>query len=375
MGPQFTLSIAPVALLALLTACGGGGGGGGGGGNGVSSGPPDVVAPTVTAMTPAEDLSDIPINSKLTATFSEAMIATAIGTGNFRLTDGVSSIAGTVSYDATNHIAVFTPTGGLAPSTRYTATIVTGIKDLAGNPLTTDFAWCFVTAVSAFATAPGVTITVPAGAATNVAMNSEVSATFSQDMDAPTIAAGRFTVAENGVTPVSGRVTYFGRTATFAPTRELASNTTYTATITTGVVSLAGVASDANVTWSFTTGTHVDVTAPVGTIPVSAESGVKKRIDVVFSEPMNPATFTTASFTVTGPGAAPVIGTVALDTASNTATFTRINHLTTPVISHPSPVSDLEPNTTYTATLTTGVTDTVGTALTGNLVWSFTTAP
>jgi hypothetical protein len=70
-----------------------------------------------------------------------------------------------------------------------------------------------------------------------------------------------------------------------------------------------------------------------------------------------------------------VIGTVAFDVASNTATFTRINHLITPVAFHPAPVSDLEPNTTYTATLATGVKDMAGNALTGNLVWSFTTAP
>jgi len=38
-------------------------------------------------------------------------------------------------------------------------------------------------------------------------------------------------------------------------------------------------------------------------------------------------------------------------------------------------VSVLEPNTTYTVTLTTGARDMAGNALTGNLVSSFTTTP
>jgi hypothetical protein len=66
---------------------------------------------------------------------------------------------------------------------------------------------------------------------------------------------------------------------------------------------------------------------------------------------------------------------VAFDASNNTATFTRIKHLTTPVDFHPTPVSNLEPGTTYTATLTTGAKDLAGNALASNRVWSFTTAP
>jgi hypothetical protein len=56
-------------------------------------------------------------------------------------------------------------------------------------------------------------------------------------------------------------------------------------------------------------------------------------------------------------------------------TFTRINHLTTPVQFHPTPVSELDPSTTYTATLTTGAEDMAGNALASSVVWSFTSAP
>ena len=378
------LSLAALAALIFAAGCGGGGGGGGGAGggsgsNGGNSGPPDTTAPTVTAMTPGEDNRGIATNSRLTATFSETMVAAAINTENFRLTDGTNAIPGTVSFDASNHIAVFRPTGGLAPDKRYTATVITGIKDLSGNPLTTDFAWCFVTGGTPDSTAPGVTSTIPVNAATDVAINRKVSATFSEEMNSSTLTPASFTLAGPGATPVSGTVTYLSGTAVFTPARAFASNTAYTATITTGVMDLVGNASLANVTWSFTTGATADTTAPVAisTNPVSAETSVaiSRTINITFSEPMDPATITTANFTVAGPGTLPVVGTVAFDAINNTATFTRILHLTTPVDFHPTPVSYLDANTTYTATLTTRAKDMAGNALANNLVWSFITAP
>jgi len=145
-------------------------------------------------MSPGEDTgggSGIPgngTNSKLTATLSEAMVAAMItaidpvtnNPANFRLSTEFNAVSGAASYDATNHIAVFTPTSELAPNTRYTATIITGIKDLGGNPLTTDFAWCFVTGGAADTTAPDVAFMIPTNAVTGVAVNRKISATLAR---------------------------------------------------------------------------------------------------------------------------------------------------------------------------------------------------
>lgn len=374
------LLLTALAVLIFTAGCGGGAGSGSGsssGSNGGNSGPSDTTAPTVTVMAPGEDNRGIAINSRLTATFSEAMVPAAINADNFRLTDGINSIPGTVSFDASNHIAVFTPTGNLVPNTRYTATVITGIKDLGGNPLTTDFAWCFVTGDTADSTAPSVTSSIPVNAATGVAINRKISATFSEEMKSSTLTPASFTLTGPGATPISGTVTYLGGTAVFAPTQALAPNTAYTATITTGVMDLVGNASLANVTWGFTTGANADATAPavMSTSPASAAPGVaiSSTIMVTFSEPMDPATITTENFRVTGPGTTPVVGTVAFDPINNTATFTRILHLTTPVDFHPTPVSYLDANTTYTVTLATRAKDMAGNALANNLVWSFTT--
>jgi hypothetical protein len=307
---------------------------------------------------------------------------------NFRLTDGtitngtINYLPGTVSYDSTNHIAVFAPAALLGSNTKYTATIITGVKDLAGNPLSPDFAWCFTTsAAGSDVTAPGVTFT---DASSDVAVNRKITATFSKDMDSSTIPAS-FTVTGPGGASVSGTVIYIRRMAVFTPSSNLLSSALYTATITTGVTGVKDLAGNngslPSVAWSFTTGASADVAAPVvsSTSPVGNAQGVgfSSTINVTFNEPMDPATITTATFLVTGPGATgaigPVVGTVGFDTSTRTATFTRQNHSTTPGVCQPTPASWLERNAMYTATLTTGAKDMAGNALASNFVWSFNT--
>lgn len=100
---------------------------------------------------------------------------------------------------------------------------------------------------------PTVYATSPVNNATNVAVSSPITATFSEAMDATTISTGTFTIAG-----VAGTVTYSGTTATFTPSAELKPLTTYTATITTGVKDVDGSAMKADYTWSFTTGGNID---------------------------------------------------------------------------------------------------------------------
>jgi hypothetical protein len=97
-----------------------------------------------------------------------------------------------------------------------------------------------------------VTLTNPADAATGVALSKRVYATFSEAMDPLTITNMTFTL-KDGVTPVSGIVTYVGLVATFTPTSNLAVNTLFTATITTRAKDLAGNALAVNKVWTFTT--------------------------------------------------------------------------------------------------------------------------
>ena len=321
--------------------------------------------PTVSSTIPTNAATGVPINSQLAVTFSEAMNPATINNTTFILKQGTTPVTGTVSY--VNGTAIFTPATALTPNTLYTATITTGAKtteatDLDDNALAANFVWSFRTSASTDATRPTVSSTIPADNDTGVPINSQLAATFSKAMNPATITDTTFTL-QQGITPVPGTVNYVSGTATFAPATNLTINTFYTATITTGATDLTGNALATKFVWSFTTGASTDTTAPTvsSTIPTDIATGVpiNQTVNATFSKAMDPATITTANFTVTGPGATTVIGTVAYVGASQIATFT--------------PASNLEPNTTYTNTITTGVKDLAGNALVSDFVWSFTT--
>ncbi|MBE0502884.1 MAG: DUF3494 domain-containing protein [Desulfuromonadales bacterium] len=209
---------------------------------------------------------------------------------------------------------------------------------------------------------PMVSSTVPANNATGVAIGSSLTATFSEEMNSTTITDTTFTLMQ-GVTAITGTVTYSGVTAVFAPTNPLISDTLYTATITTGATDLDGNALASNYVWSFTTGLMVDAIAPLvaSTVPLDLATDVATNTSVTatFSEAMNPATISTATFSVKETDLGTVVGGT-VNLVGTTATFTPTNLLTA--------------NTNYTATVTTGAQDLAGNALAADKIWSFTTS-
>jgi hypothetical protein len=292
------------------------------------------------------------------AVFTETMDPTTINTTTFTLTQGGAAVAGTVSYSGTT--AVFRPASSLAANTDYTATITTGARDLAGNSLPTATSWSFTTGTIVFSTPPRVVANSPAANATGIAVTAAVSATFSKVMDPTTITSATFTLS-NSAGAVAGTVSLNGGTiAVFTPTEQLAPTTAYTATVTTGAKDTGGIPLSSNVTWTFTTGTTGDTVPPtvVSTVPATNASQVARSVAVsaTFSEPVNPATITATTFSVNST-TGPVAGTVTLN--GNTAIFT--------------PAVPLAATTTYTATITSRVTDLIGNALVGSFTWSFTT--
>jgi hypothetical protein len=210
----------------------------------------DTTAPTVTSTSPLDGATAVSINTSITATFSEAMDPLMVTTATFTLR-GTAPVLGTVAYVGTT--ATFRPAASLAPNTAFTATITTGAKDLAANPLVGARVWSFTTGAAADTTAPTVRSTIPANGATNLSVNRSITATFSEAMDPLTVTTATFTL-KRGLTPVSGTVTYVGTTATFGPAASLAPNTTFTATITIGARDLAGNPLARAYVWNFATG-------------------------------------------------------------------------------------------------------------------------
>jgi hypothetical protein len=323
-----------------------------GGGSGVSQ-----AVPTVLFTVPASASIGVALNASINATFSEAMDPLTITSATFSLMQGATSVPGSVRSSGTT--AAFYPTSNLVASTVYTATLTTGVKDLAGNALAITKTWSFTTGTTADITVPTVSSVIPANAAVGIALNASVAATFSEAMDPLTITSATFTLMQ-GTTPVAGTVSYVGTTATFHPTSNLVASTAYTATLTTGVKNLSSNALASNYSWSFTTGATVDTTPPtvLSTVPASALTGVaiNASVNATFSKVMNPLTITSATFSLMQ-GTTPVAGTVSY--VGRTATFT--------------PTSNLTASTVYTATITTGVKDLAGNVLAATKTWSFTT--
>ena len=209
-----------------------------------------MTRPEVISTNPGNAETAVAVGTDVTAVFSEPMALSSISNDSFILADGTTVIAGTVSYAGVT--ATFNPTSALLPNTTYTGTITTGATDASGNALGTNFVWSFTTAAEVVTTAPEVTSTDPQDLETDVAVDTDVSATFSEIMDELTITDTSFTLAD-GASPVDGSVSYTGTTATFNPTSDLNAGTTYTATITTEATDLDGNPLENDFVWSFTT--------------------------------------------------------------------------------------------------------------------------
>lgn len=210
----------------------------------------DIVKPTVISTDPFNGAVGVALNKILKATFSETMDPLTITNTTFSLKDGVNSISGSVTYSGKT--ATFTPTILLLPGITYTATINTGVSDMAGNFMASTYSWSFTTGVQADLLPPTVISTDPSNSENDVALNKIIKATFSESMNPLTITTSSFYL-KNGSTLISGVVGYSGTTAVFTPSNGLSSGTTYTATITTAAEDLAGNNLVSNYTWSFTT--------------------------------------------------------------------------------------------------------------------------
>ena len=266
-------------MAALVAGCGDGSSAPilGGGGAGVPRVGIDTTRPRVTFTVPANAASGVPANSKITATFSEAMAPATISNTTFTLAQSGVPVTGLgVTYTVGSKTADFKPSVNLIVGRVYTATVTTGATDLAGNALAgissaptvaNNHVWTF-TAGATDTTPPLITLTNPASGVTAVPINSTVNATFNEAMDPSTISNATFIVAQSGVpagTKISGTSSYDAPSmvATFKPSSNLTPSTTYIATITNGATDLAGNALVVPAVglpdnpWVFTTGAGV----------------------------------------------------------------------------------------------------------------------
>ncbi len=120
----------------------------------VHPGSADTAPPAVTGTFPEANAGDIhydpnPVSAgsgtyapNLRATFSEPVDSATLTASTFSVSGGMT---GTVTYNEATWTAFFAPGKAFSPSTAYTATLGSGIRDKAGNPMAAAYSWTFTT--------------------------------------------------------------------------------------------------------------------------------------------------------------------------------------------------------------------------------------
>lgn len=111
---------------------------------------PDLSPPIVSSTTPSMGAIAIPVNSTISVLFNEPIDPSSVSTTNISVRDAQNiTVGGTITYNAGTLTATFTPSAPLNESTEYFAQVkggATGIRDMAGNQLASDYLWNFTSA-------------------------------------------------------------------------------------------------------------------------------------------------------------------------------------------------------------------------------------
>ena len=194
---------------------------------------------------------------------------------------------------------------------------------------------------------PTVASTTPATGATGVAVDSDVTITFSEAMTPGSVTLTGAPAVSFSPPAMDGDGTRF----IFTPAAPLVVSTTYTLTV--AGTDLAGNALAGLASFSFTTRGPPDLTAPTvsGFLPTGTAVAHDAGVTITFSERMDPGSVSLQL------APSVLLELPTFDTTETVATF----------------AATFEPSTTYSATVAGN--DAAGNALTGTTVFTFTTAP
>lgn len=275
------------------------------------------AAPNVTSTTPADGMMNVARDVQVKFQMDKAIQPASL-MGNVILADDMAMpVATNVGWDGDTFVITITPVQPLAEGVRYTATLKAAIKGANGFNLPADRVVTF----TVISDAPSVTSTVPADMAMAVALDTPITATFSEAIDANTLTGMTFFMREGTNMLAATPMLNAARTvATLVPASPLLEGRSYTVTLNTNVKDDFGHPLAAAKTWSFTTLATVPMVT--GVVPANNAMSVSGNapVKVTFSEAMDPATLTAANFEVKNAAVA-VAGTRVWDAPTRTATF------------------------------------------------------
>ena len=254
-----------------------------------------IIVPTIVDVEPADNISDVPINSKVSVIFSEQMDEATLTTngadtactGSIQISADNFETCIPLTYDTTRDAAAgadnkfayqIKPSQVFEILTVYKLKLTTDIKSLNRVKISDEYITPngFTTGIEV--TIPTITSTGPADDASEVKIDSTISVTFSEEMDASTITTTSFVVSEEGGASVSGSIAVNGLTAVFTPSTRLGTDTTYEVSLNTDIKSSAGRSLDYDTNFSFTTSSINVVIGPNS--GNTTESGEQTTFDV-----------------------------------------------------------------------------------------------
>ena len=216
----------------------------------------DTIPPHVVSTIPLADADSVSINTVISATFSENINPATIDSTTFILdiTQSGEQISSTIDVD--EHTVTLAPSTTLMYDTSYTARLVSGITDMAGNALHDEYSWSFRTCDSSMIDTipPHVVSTIPLADADSVSINTVISATFSENINPATIDSTTFIldITQSGE-QISGTIDVDEHTVTLAPSTTLMYDTSYTARLMSQITDTAGNELRSEYSWSFNT--------------------------------------------------------------------------------------------------------------------------
>jgi hypothetical protein len=204
-----------------------------------------LAEPYVAWATPSDNAANVPLDSPVVITFSEAMASGSITSSSVVVSDNTGTLFGSLLYTGTT--AIFGPAGGLTSDTEYTVRVTTAATSAAGVPIDQDNVWHFRTVDL---TPPRVTGVSPDNNATGIGVNAQVVATFSEAIDPASVSDGSIVLQSNG-NPIAGTMQVAGNQIAFTPASRLPTGAPVVATVVSGIKDLAGNALFANYSWQF----------------------------------------------------------------------------------------------------------------------------
>ncbi len=104
--------------------------------------------PSVISITPANNSTNVPVDTSIIITFSEPMNPITINNKTCYLYGPEGKVNVVVTLSGGNTVVTMTPVQPLFAGSRYYLYITTGVKDIANNPLTSSISYYFTTAIN-----------------------------------------------------------------------------------------------------------------------------------------------------------------------------------------------------------------------------------